>query len=246
MNHFYRYLGIGFLTFMIGIGFTISYLYQSDSVSKQVTEQFQRQSSKAHPPINEIQGISPPKPIFLTDKERVNLLYKITVDNWLNGEKLNKVIEPTTEIIQKIKQRHLHHFEEKYLLNCANRSYETILIDLNNDGKNELIIKTESDLYQQFFFYILKKRENSFDVILSYDFYEKFKLLKSKNKGHFDIETSSKYNPNEYSISKDVFKFDGKKYYHYGCFVYSERYLNNDGKWIKLKKPTTEKLDDCC
>lgn len=244
MNRYAFYFVIALLAFGIGVSFAYFYFWYPVQVSEEISEQVEGKT----PQINILPAeFSNRRTFSLTNKESALLFYKSTIDKWLKAEKIEKIVSSPPEVIETIKELKLSFNEEQFLINSVQKSYKPNLIDVNGDGEDELMIVDNVDSYTISDLWLLKRTTDDFKVILfDYQFIEKLKLLKNKSKKYFDIEASSGYSEDSDSSRKDIYKFNGKEYFHDGCFSYKYRYQDKNGKWHNLKKPILKKLDDCC
>lgn len=246
MRRWVFYLAISGLAFGIGVIGVFFYFYQSSNSVCRLKVLTKEEVSR-YETLNDRERHDPPrKKEPLTDRERFLLLYQPTIDKWLKDEPLKETVESSPEIVQKIGEMRLAYYEEQSLLKTARKPYKPKLIDVNGDGRSELQIIAEGDTANLFDCLILKKTRDDFEIVFyAYESFSEFKLSKSRHKGHFDIELSEYY-PDAPSLGKDLYRFDGQKYEHHGCYDYTYRYKDKNGRWQPLKKPVLERLDDCC
>ncbi|MEZ5424946.1 MAG: hypothetical protein R2747_01660 [Pyrinomonadaceae bacterium] len=242
IRHLYFYITVGILAFGTGVWF----VYQNAPVMTD-SFAFEELNEKVVIPANQ-------KPIreqnrrkdFVSQKEKASLLFKPTLEKWLSGKSLEKTVEPTEELTEKIKDGNFNLTDEWMLINSAQKSYRPSLIDVNGDGKDELTILSNFSPPEFSELWILKRSKTDFEVILStYAEVENFSLRKRKTEGYFDIETTFSYPGSETSLGMSIYKFDGKEYVKMECYDYIYLYRDENGDLKKLKKPRLMSLH-CC
>ena len=187
---------------------------------------------------------------LISDKEMALLLFEPTLKKWIGQEKIAELVEPSSEIAERIAMMRLHQYEAPLLTQMAMKSYKPSLLDFNDDGKKELSIRINCEEPDGCELWIFREVEDDFEVVLRLrEKFENFKLMKEKSTGFFDIETSYKYpdEPESEAVKRvDSYKFDGQRYRHRECWEYISRRRDKKGNLINLSKPILMRLDDCC
>jgi hypothetical protein len=245
MKRYIFYLGVSLLAFGVGISFVYFYFDKFQWHFEQPQETIEERVFQNHSSNIQKSDELSRKTEFLTNKEKAFLLFESIINKWLKGQKIESLIEPSPELVQRIKESRFIYADEQGLLQNAEKNYQPTFIDVNSDGKNELAILSncsEGDCQ----LWILKQTKRDFEVILSsYQEVANFNLQKSKRKGYFNIRTTQFYRNSKTSLGMRIYKFDGKEYYISDCFEYEFRYKDKNGNFHKLKKPKIYPLH-CC
>lgn len=240
------YLVIALLAFGIGFYFVQFYIWQiiekkNESVNW-TNEEVEKFVSSNHNSIK----VKTRKEEFLTKKEKALILFEPTLKKWLNGETLVNSVETSPDIIHKITDGKFNTVDENSLLLAAEKNYKPSLIDVNDNGENELAILSNCWPPEFCELWIFKKTKNDFQIILStYTDVENFNLRKTKTNGYFVIETTHSYPKSKTSLGMKIYKFNGEEYIMEECYDYIYLYEDKNGELHKLAKPKYSPLH-CC
>jgi hypothetical protein len=254
MRSCYFRFSILFLGFLVGLLSVFLFTSQKLSLEQPQTEiiadvpieDSHARNELDHEGIHEQTGIES----LISEKEKALLLFEPTLQKWLNGERIDKVIEHSPLLIERISNTKLHRYEAPYLEDRAKRSYEPSLVHLNRDSTAELAIRIRFEKSNEGDLWLFRKVSTDFEVILhSREQLNRFDLKKTRSNGLLDLQTTYFPNDPDSETLKSIsdYKFDGKEYTLRGCSAIVDRYRDKNGVDLHyLKKPIFERYDDCC
>jgi hypothetical protein len=246
MRRYTFYLSVALLAFGIGFYFVYSYTLRNAEIVSESVRWLDKETvqtvSLNHTQVREKLKTKE----YLPDKEKALLLFQLILNKWLSSQKLDDITEPSEEIIRKITESKIDNVDERGLLQSAQKSYKSYLIDVNGDGKDELAVLSNCSPPEYCELWIFKKTKEDFEVILStYTEVENFSLRKSRTKRYFDIQTTHPYSKSETTLGMAIYKFDGEQYIKEECYDYQHLYKDKNGNLQKIDKPKLIPLH-CC
>ncbi|HEV7644981.1 MAG TPA: hypothetical protein VGO50_13635 [Pyrinomonadaceae bacterium] len=131
--------------------------------------------------------------------------YQPLIGRWLAGR-------PIKEEVRELKQN------DEF---CASNGFEALpyLRDFNGDGQKELAIRTGCAAVGNCQFFVFRKTgKSSYKTILKADMVQQFRLLKSKVKGYYDLETRT--HADALSGEIVIYRYGSGKYKSLNCARY--------------------------
>jgi len=146
---------------------------------------------------------------------------KPIIKKWLKGEKLKN--EVTSLWTLKVRQA----FTEESALPS--------LVDLNLDGKKELILQSECAPVGNCQFDLYIKKGKGYSNLLSTSMVQVFEVLKTSTNTFKDLHLRN--HNSAFDSDHQILKFNGRKYIQKKCWNESYEKLDKKGNWHHLKKP---------
>lgn len=233
MRRYTFYLAVALVAFGIGsfIVFNLYFKHAEQIITAQTTDTNKAEDTEQIPNPEIIQDEEP------NDEEKAAFdVLKPTIKKWLRGEKIkSEFTDASNESIKEISGKDKSELSEDEARWFSYFRFEPTLIDVDGDGSNELAIRNYCAPVGNCQFWIFKKKENGYEIILPVkdNSVQTFKLRRSKTNSLFDLETKS--HGDAWSGGLDIYKFDGKEYKLSECYEYNYSYLK-DGKLYELKK----------
>jgi hypothetical protein len=244
MRRYILYIAVSLLAF--GIGLFIVFNFHSKPVEPLVSSQpvgisepeIYGQVFNAETEIPEVEQ--------LNDEEKAAFdVLKPTINKWLRGERIeSERQEISDELIREVTGKDKISESEKRFWQETGFEFTPYLIDVDGDKENELAVRNHCAPVGNCLFWLFKKNENGYEILLKTENYvQRFKLRRSKTNNYFDLETTS--HGDAWSGGMRIYKFYGKEYILDSCFSYSYLFTDKKGKKHELKKPVLTPLH-CC